>query len=397
MSRHTSHCSDPWLFGEGERGWWSGDGDRAQAADRPEAGRGGPDASSYLESSGNTVEEKGGAEEGPVQGVWPMYGAVEEREYLEVKACGCRSRFCPDCCTHLALKLRERLVPVLKTFSGLIMLTLTVDPKLFDSPEQAYWYVKDKRAIAELVRALLKAGHVKSGRFFYVVEWHKNGWTHFHLLVEADRIPFEVLAKLWGRHRPKSSPPWEGSYEGSLKGFAPEFGTVHVSKEDFANPEHAAHYALKYMMKLPERGFPDWVLDSTRQIRMFQPSQRLFDPQGMKEETPADSATADENGASIVDLEATSVDESPEEETPFDDAVGSGKSTIRERLAKCGQSAVLMQVFETVDQFGRVIRTFRRFLRKLPMSFADALAMLEGGSFDLSARQGLECYAGGGS
>src|SRR5262249_45270543 len=146
----------------------------------------------YLESSGSTVEEGEGLAH-------------------ECRAVGCKSRFCLHCCGHQGRLLKGRLVPALKTFhGGLMMLTLTVDPELFDSPEAAYWYCRDKRSVAELVRALYKAGHLKSKRFFCVVEFHANGWPHFHVLVESSRIPHKVLAQFWGRNRPASAPAWEG-------------------------------------------------------------------------------------------------------------------------------------------------------------------------------------------
>ena len=99
------------------------------AADRP--------PSSYLEDSANTVT------------------ATYERvgELLKVKACGCRSRFCPRCCSVLGYQLRERLVEVLRTFRSVYMITLTVDPTLFLNdqlpyPELAFFYVRDKRCVA---------------------------------------------------------------------------------------------------------------------------------------------------------------------------------------------------------------------------------------------------------
>ena len=144
----------------------------------------------YFTHSRNTVD-KGQAE------------LVEVETEYEVVAVGCKSRFCPQCCKSLGIKLREVITPVLKTFKGMLMLTLTVDPKLFDNPEQAYRYVREKRCVAELVRALHKAGHLYSRRFFYVVEWQKTTeMAHFHLLVESDFIPFSLLCSLWGRFRP---------------------------------------------------------------------------------------------------------------------------------------------------------------------------------------------------
>ena len=61
----------------------------------------------------------------------------EEADYdrLEVRASGCRCRFCPDCCMGLGLKLRDRLLPILETFKGIQMWTFTIDPELIPSAE----------------------------------------------------------------------------------------------------------------------------------------------------------------------------------------------------------------------------------------------------------------------
>lgn len=270
----------------------------------------------------------------------------------EVKAVGCRCRFCPKCCTHLGLKLRERLIPILETFAHTMMLTLTIDPKLFESPEEAYWYVRDKRAITELVRALRKAGYLITGRFFYVVEWHKNGWPHFHLLVEARHIPHKELARLWGRHRPKTAPKWRGSYARSLKGQSPEFGSVLFSKRAFKSAKHAACYAIKYMIKQPEQGYPEWVMDSTRQIKLYSTSRGLL-PSKRKQKLP--------HGEACFCHECRG-EEIPSKVRP--------QRSVRERLGDCGTQAALLRVMWFFKANGEAIRSKEpKFLCLLPLSF----------------------------
>ncbi len=45
--------------------------------------------------------------------------------------------------------MRRRLIPVLQGFKALMMLTLTIDPKLFASPSEAYRYVRRRRCVAD--------------------------------------------------------------------------------------------------------------------------------------------------------------------------------------------------------------------------------------------------------
>src|SRR5688572_8184738 len=130
-----------------------------------------PAASSYLESVGKHCDRE------------------ESRESYELARVGCRSWFCPHCCTGKGLKLRERLIPILETFTGLMMWTFTVDPTLFASPGDAFDYVRAKRCISNVMRQLRRRGFLHSARYFVVIEWQGNGMPHWHLLADASFIP----------------------------------------------------------------------------------------------------------------------------------------------------------------------------------------------------------------
>ncbi|WP_145084814.1 rolling circle replication-associated protein [Anatilimnocola aggregata] len=256
-----------------------------------------------------------------------------------------------------------------------MMVTLTVDPKLFGSPVEAYRYVREKRAIAELVRALKKAGHLRSNRYFYVVEFHKNGWAHFHLLLEAEFIPFKVLCQLWGRNRPKSAPAWGHKYEESLAGVEPEFGTCRISVGKFSGgAHHAACYATKYMVKYPEHGFPQWTFDEMnagRRIRLYQTSHGLLPGKPSSKNKCANAE--EESGVAEHSADC------------FCDACRAGEHhptkkeqrTIEDRLADCGTRAAVLEVTEVKDETGKVVRSSRRFWRMLEITFAQACVVLD--------------------
>lgn len=349
------------------------DEEQAEAAKSPE--RSGQPASTadadagpspYLELEGNSVEEP--KEHSPG-------GELAQSEQIyECRAVGCRSRFCKCCCRKLGNKLRRELTPALAKFTAITMLTLTIDPKLFDSPESAYWYVRDQRAIAHLVYELLRMGQLKSKRFFYVVEWHKNGWPHFHVLVESSFIEFKLLAKAWGKNRPTTAPKWEGDYGKSLKGVEPEFGTVHITNRasDFKSADHAANYALKYVTKQPENGFPDWVLDSKRQIRIYQ-SSRSFLRETKPKETSSDSSrsTAPTRHAADCFCDACRHDDTPTIRRRV-----ASQRTIRDRIAHCGEDAAILRYKMESDGQGGLKQGPRTFVRPLAISFAKALELL---------------------
>ena len=127
-----------------------------------------------------------------------------EVERYEVVGCSCRSRFCDDCAKARGYALRRRIMEhgAVREFKKLQMWTLTLDPTLFETPEAAYHYCREKRVVSRLVRFLRQRGYLLSRHYFVAVEWQKNGMVHYHLLVEAQFIPFDVVADLWGRFRP---------------------------------------------------------------------------------------------------------------------------------------------------------------------------------------------------
>ncbi len=189
----------------------------------------------------------------------------------EVAKCGCRCWFCPECCVVEGYKLRGRLIPVLETFTGLIMASLTVDPELFPDPKTAYLYIMDKRCIGVTTQDLYRWGCLSSRRYFYVVEWQKNTeQAHFHILYDTVFLSWDSLLASWSKHRPEGA--------GIVKPNRPPFGTVIFSAPKFADPVHAARYATKYLIKVPDHGFPQWVLDmgNDRRIRRFSTSRGFW-------------------------------------------------------------------------------------------------------------------------
>jgi len=196
----------------------------------------------------------------------------EHGAYFEVSKCRCQSWFCPDCCQVMGYNLRAKLIPVLRTFDGLIMVTLTVDPLLFHDPKTAYIYIQDRRCLSRTTQDLDRGGYVFTRRYFYVVEWQKDTeQAHFHVLLDSQFIPVHALNASWSKHRPHTAGP--------VLANRPDFGFCFCSVPNFEGGfEHAARYATKYLIKAPEHGFPNWVLDmgSDRRIRRFSASRGLW-------------------------------------------------------------------------------------------------------------------------
>jgi hypothetical protein len=283
---------------------------------------------------------------------------ADQTTRIDLIGCGCRSRFCIKCCCGLGLTLRERLLPVLATFKGLLMWTFTIDPKLFNSPAAAFEYARDNRCISNTMRELRKRGFLHTGRYFVVVEWQMGTgdepgtlMPHWHLLADSSFIPFETVCQLWNRFRPSSAGPVEGD--------RPGFGSIRFTETKFVTPDHAANYACKYLIKYPEKGYPDWVLDSDF-IHRFSTSRGFWGDSAAPEESPAPDS---DECQQTTDGDETDPDNSDVEEQP--------RTTIRERLAKCGEKTVVMKVGQFIDvNTGEVVegKERKQFMMRLDAS-----------------------------
>ena len=144
----------------------------------------------------------------------------------EISKCRCDCWFCPDCCQSMGYNLRARLIPILETFHGIIMVTYTIDPELFPDPKTAYLYAMDKRCISVTTQDLFRWNYLKTRRYFYVLEWQKDTeMVHFHVLYDSVFIEWNKILKSWDKHRPKDAGP--------VKDNRPAFGTVLFSSSKF--------------------------------------------------------------------------------------------------------------------------------------------------------------------
>jgi len=199
----------------------------------------------------------------------------------EIAKCKCDCWFCPECCLSMGLKLRKRLIPILETFDGLFMVSLTIDPLLFPDPKTAYFYTMDKRCISVTTQDLYRANYLITRRYFYVVEWQEHTeQAHFHILYDSRYIPIQAIYYSWSKHRPATA--------GEIIENRPAFGTVFFSVPKFASPTHAALYATKYLIKTPDYGYPQWLLDTgkDRRIRRYSTSRGFWnEPSKMRSES----------------------------------------------------------------------------------------------------------------
>ena len=336
-----------------------------------EAGSEGSGSASYLEYSEKVVDRE----------------VVSSEVSYQVVGCACRSRFCRDCGKARGYALRKKILArgACRRWKSCQMWTLTIDPTLFDSAEAAYKWCRKRRSISELVRALRKRGVLNCKHYFCAVEWHSSGMIHFHLLLDADFIDHKLVSQLWNRNRPKDAGPIKHakSCECVLCGGAkkeatlrPGFGAVKFSVRAFrGGVQHAVNYATKYLVKLPDEGWPDWIMDARYNVPRYQISRDFWDGEKQKKVT-AETEQAEtkederegwctEHGCSTVYCKCDGEGVEYEDERP----------TIRERVASCRAQCVVMRFEETIYDDGEVVKQ-RTFIGGCRESFADTCRAL---------------------
>ena len=177
-----------------------------------------------------------------------------------MKGCNCRARTCYECGYRMGCRVRERLASTAARGDWIrpAILTLTIDRKQFDSPRAAWLHVTDRRYVSRLLRLL----GVKL--WVWVLEFQQktgDGWPHWHVMIDLGRCPKGRLdfKRAWALWRDR----WK------LGGL-----DVSARARKFSNALHAIHYITKYLMKQPEGGYPEWVLEA-HGIRFVQGCRQL--------------------------------------------------------------------------------------------------------------------------
>lgn len=179
---------------------------------------------------------------------------------FELRPHGCSSRYCRRCGRATGHRIQSALTKVLNTFKTVRMITFTLNPQLFTSPESALRYVRKRRCISECMRSLRKAGLLYSNRYFSVIEWHKRSdMAHFHVLVDAREINQAYIETRWNCFRP----------DGSI---GDRFGTARITRR---LRSILARYVVKNLVRNCNE-VPTWLLDFEGQVPRFSPSRGFF-------------------------------------------------------------------------------------------------------------------------
>lgn len=187
-----------------------------------------------------------------------MLDVVHESNLINmlVRKCRCGSSWCAKCAKKgVMVKIKDRLA--LFDWRKTRHVTLSVDRDLFSDGKVAHSFINDKRLIPQLIHNLKRTSDVCISDWLWVLEWHSDGFPHYHLFIEVEKegragmIGGELLRKYWPWGRwikewyIKTERHWD-----SLRGY---FG------------KHGYFGTVKGVQGL----LPDWAIHSERRIRRF--------------------------------------------------------------------------------------------------------------------------------
>lgn len=257
------------------------------------------------------------------------------------------------------------------------MLTFTIDPELFTSPQEAFQYVTSHRCISVTMQRLFRWGSLHSRRYVYVVEWQKETeQAHWHVLVDASFIPFEKLCEAWNRNWPE--------WEQRVAIGRPGFGSVRFTVSKFKSPGKAAGYVTAYLTKHPEHGYPAWVLErKTGEVHRFSTSRGFWSDDCHVSSDDTENNHYDGGGPDAVGGFAADEEVGATEEE---------RRTVREQLADCGKACAVLHVREVLDEETGELVEQRSFVCLVPLPI-DVFLKLDPDR--VNARKTAACFAPG--
>ncbi len=164
-------------------------------------------------------------------------------------------------------KVLAKLEPRLPDVTGCLFLTFTFNPALFADPSLAFETGRDR--LRRIFHKLRRGVEWKDKTYlidapnFVKVEFHANGWAHFHVIFLTRRyLPGDLLNELWKLGR--------------------------------TNVRRIRNKTFRYLLKYVTKGgdLPAWVLGRNR-LRVVQSSRGFYRP---TTETPAEEKHAESSG-----------------------------------------------------------------------------------------------------
>ena len=128
-----------------------------------------------------------------------LVGGIRSRKvFYRKKHCG--SSWCPKCYKIGTFKKIKGRLEKFK-WENTRQVVLTIDRGRFKDGRGAWEEVSERKSIANMIWNLRRVRKVKVIRWLWVLEWHRDGFPHWHLLIETQNkgmIGGDLLREYWG-------------------------------------------------------------------------------------------------------------------------------------------------------------------------------------------------------
>ncbi|MBA7633874.1 hypothetical protein ES703_41445 [subsurface metagenome] len=118
--------------------------------------------------------------------------------YARVQKCACGLIWCEKCARKVWTPGEvEKLLKF--DWKKTRHVILTYDRKAFKDAQEAWEHTQDRKLVANFIRNLRRGKKIKKGKkwvwkfppvmiskYRYFLEWHKDGWPHFHIFIEVE-------------------------------------------------------------------------------------------------------------------------------------------------------------------------------------------------------------------
>lgn len=170
----------------------------------------------------------------------------------------CMSSWCPVCFRlYVAPQISAKMQSM--NWASVRIITLTIDREQFADGEAAYQKVKDSQAISAMCRNFVRFAGKEIKNWLWVLEWHEDGFPHWHLVVEMRQsgrrsmIGQEIIHKYWPWGRIREGYVSDARHWRNISGYLQKKGYL-TGGDDKGHQTELPEWAKNYGHRIKRRG-----------------------------------------------------------------------------------------------------------------------------------------------
>jgi len=170
------------------------------------------------------------------------------------KSCHCS--WCDPCFIRFVVpKIKERISKM--DWRRVRFIMLSIDRELFPTGQEAYEFIHTHKSVREMIHNLKRVAGIVVTDWFWFLEWHEDGFPHYHLLIETQggktgMIGGELLRKYWGLGRVTESFIKGEKHWRTISGYFEKRG--YFNKDDKSHQVRLPEWARSYTTKIRRYG-----------------------------------------------------------------------------------------------------------------------------------------------